>query len=79
MREFHVVFMYYAYPFLSIFSKVLKDLRDREPWDDYGTPTKLLEAVYLLLHALHLTKGFSSNVSEQIYNPTYRVPAAFYI
>jgi hypothetical protein len=60
MREFHVIFMYYAYPLFSKFAKQLKDDKNELPGSCTGK--KILKAMKYLLKGLHLTKGFSSEV-----------------
>jgi hypothetical protein len=60
MREYHVVFMYYAYPLLSKFSSHLKDERIDAPGSSSGKT--LIKTMKHLLRGLHLTKGFSSTV-----------------
>jgi hypothetical protein len=71
MREFHVVFMYYALPLLWRFPEHLTDahdLVDAEDEDDLiqRHPTggeALITALKALLRGLHLTKGFTSEVT----------------
>jgi len=57
MREFHVVFMYYALPLFKIFEKNINSGSDGR-----GFGHNVLQAMKFLLRGLHLTKGFSNEV-----------------
>jgi hypothetical protein len=50
MREYHAIFMYEAFPLFLKFEPLIRD----------GKP--LLMAMKHLMLAMHLTKGFSSDV-----------------
>lgn len=71
MREFRVIFMYYALPLLWRFPEHLTDAHDMVNAEDeesliHDLPTggeALKTAMKLLLRGLHLTKGFSSEVA----------------
>lgn len=81
MREFHVIFMYYALPLLMRFPEHLRDATSDEcpalPDDDEDIPEDstsgkaLLTTMKHLLRGLHLTKGFTSEVCVMTTEITY--------
>jgi hypothetical protein len=72
MREFHVIFMYYALPLLWRFPEHVTDAHDLVEAEDeeeliHELPTggeALMTAMKALLRGLHLTKGFTSEVTK---------------
>jgi ABC-type transporter Mla maintaining outer membrane lipid asymmetry ATPase subunit MlaF len=66
MREFHVIFMYYAYSLFRNFAVHLKATKKEEIIGGSRSGKAVLTTMKWLLRGLHLTKGFTSDVCINI-------------